>query len=53
MIHDQKLDQFDYNSFFIKKWSVLTEIFKKVIVHFDFGAWKWSFRDPKIIFYNT
>ena len=35
---------------FIQKWSALTEIFKKVIGHFDFRAWKWSSRAPKIKF---
>ena len=35
---------------YIQKWSALTEIFKKVIGHFDFWAWKWSSRAPKIKF---
>ena len=35
---------------YIQKWSALTEIFKKVIGHFDFRAWKWSSRAPKIKF---
>ena len=35
---------------FIQTWSAQTNIFKKLIRHFDFGAWKWSSRTPKINF---
>ena len=32
---------------YIQKWSALKQIFKKVIRHSDFRAWKWSSRAPK------
>ena len=35
---------------YIQKWRALTKISKKVIEHFDFRAWKWSSRAPKIKF---